>query len=349
MDLTYETDEGIAIALAPGIIDYFTDIRAVGENQLSATQRALLDVNRTGTTDDKIILTGVTKAELSANDFILGAVPVFDGTNDADTYVGTDEAEIFHGLDGNDDIRAGGGDDTLNGGDGGDSLLGGSGDDTIDGGNGNDWMRGEDGDDVMNGGAGRDRLFGEAGNDYLDGGASNDTMTGGDGDDTYVVDNASDVIVENADEGSDTVQTGRSYELRDHLENLVLTGEDHVDGTGNSVANRISGTAGNNVLNGAAGDDALTGSSGIDTFVFETGTGNDTVTDFTPGEDLLDLTSMFSGTFSDLMSLTADTSDGARITIGRTASRLQASKSPICRRTISYLWTIQRRMLTTMA
>jgi Ca2+-binding RTX toxin-like protein len=42
-------------------------------------------------------------------------------------------------------------------------------------------------------------------------------------------------------------------------------------------------------LTGGAGDDVLVGSAGSDVFHFEPGSGHDTVVDFTPGEDLLDL------------------------------------------------------------
>ena len=42
-------------------------------------------------------------------------------------------------------------------------------------------------------------------------------------------------------------------------------------------------------MNGGTGDDTLTGGAGRDVFVFSNGSGSDTITDFTDGEDLLNL------------------------------------------------------------
>ena len=67
---------------------------------------------------------------------------------------------------------------------------------------------------------------------------------------------------------------------------------------------------------GASGDDTLTGGAGADTFVFDPNHGNDVVTDFTDGEDVIDLSefSTISG-FSDL----TVTSDENGVTIDLTA------------------------------
>ncbi|SOD98720.1 hypothetical protein [Caenispirillum bisanense] len=55
-------------------------------------------------------------------------------------------------------------------------------------------------------------------------------------------------------------------------------------GAGNDT---LEGGAGIDLLNGGAGDDTLTGGEGVDVFSFDSGSGNDTVTDFVVGTDVL--------------------------------------------------------------
>ena len=50
--------------------------------------------------------------------------------------------------------------------------------------------------------------------------------------------------------------------------------------------------AGNDRLTGGVGNDVLRGQAGDDVFVFEAGHGADTITDFTSGRDLIDLTAL---------------------------------------------------------
>ncbi len=130
---------------------------------------------------------------------------------------------------------------------------------------GNDSLTGGPGNDIINGGAGNDTLIGGAGNDTLNGGTGADSMVGGTGNDTYYVDNTGDRIIENANEGIDTVRSTITYTLGNNLENLILQGSGNINGTGNTLNNRITGNSGNNRLNGEAGNDTLIGGAGNDT------------------------------------------------------------------------------------
>jgi Ca2+-binding RTX toxin-like protein len=138
---------------------------------------------------------------------------------------------------------------------------------------GNDTLIGTAGDDTLYGLDGNDILEGLAGNDLLDGGNGNDTLRGGTGNDTYVVNTTSDIVTENANEGTDTVQSAVTYTLGSNVENLTLTGTTAINGTGNTLSNVLTGNSANNTLTGDAGDDILDGGLGNDTLVG--GTGND--------------------------------------------------------------------------
>jgi Ca2+-binding RTX toxin-like protein len=157
-------------------------------------------------------------------------------------------------------------------------------------GGGNDTIIGSANADSLVGDAGNDNLNGGAGNDTLNGGTGNDTLNGGNGNDTLVVDNIGDVVVENANEGTDTIESSISYALTTNVENLVLTGTSNINGTGSNLNNTITGNNSDNNLDGGAGNDTLNGGAGNDTYTFNvdtaqgsdviaevTGAGNDTI------------------------------------------------------------------------
>ena len=145
-------------------------------------------------------------------------------------------------------------------------------------------------------------ITGNSGNNVLDGGLGVDTLAGGLGNDTYIVDSTTDVITENAGEGTDFVNSSVTYALGANLENLTLTGSAQINGTGNSLNNVVTGNSGNNVLDGGTGVDTLIGGAGNDTYLVDTttdvitelaGQGTDTVQSsvtYTLGANLENLT-----------------------------------------------------------
>ncbi|WP_376094530.1 beta strand repeat-containing protein [Roseomonas sp. CCTCC AB2023176] len=157
-------------------------------------------------------------------------------------------------------------------------------------------------------------LTGGAGDDVLVGNEAANVLAGGAGNDNYSVNGSVDTIVEEAGGGIDAVYSTADLTLPENVEVLVLLGA-AVYGTGNAGDNVVLGNAADNILSGGAGydvleggagadiliggngPDALTGGAGADLFRFEgladafagaVNTG-DTLLDFTPGEDRIQL------------------------------------------------------------
>jgi hypothetical protein len=107
---------------------------------------------------------------------------------------------------------------------------------------------------VQNGGNGHDTLTGNDGNDILLGGTGEDTLIGNAGDDTLMGGNGTDLLL--GDAGDDLLYGGN----------------------------------GTDTLRGGLGNDTLTGGNGGDVFVFASGEGTDTITDFKLSNDKIGLT-----------------------------------------------------------
>jgi Ca2+-binding RTX toxin-like protein len=244
--------------------------------------------------------------------------------------------ETFYGYDGNDYIDGGLGADRMIGGNGHDTyVVDNAGDVVVEEANGGfDTVRvsfsytiplnvekleltgttaingyGNDADNRLYGNDSSNILASYGGNDILNGGAGTDTMLGGTGNDTYYVDNAGDVVVEYANEGTDWIASTISFTLAPNVEggNLVAAGDFNI--TGNELDNDLRGNGWANVLSGLDGNDMLDGGNGNDTLFG--GNGNDTL-DGDWSDDILvggrGLDTLIGGTGGDLF-VWADTNE----------------------------------------
>ncbi|HTU12210.1 MAG TPA: calcium-binding protein [Allosphingosinicella sp.] len=159
-----------------------------------------------------------------------------------------------------------------------DTIMGNAGANVLNGRDGNDILDGKEGADTLYGGANNDVLYGRDGNDLLSGGAGANHLDGGLGNDQYLIDSASDVIAELADQGADRVYASVSYTLAagvavEALSTIDNAGTAAINLTGNALANTLFGNAGANVLNGGGGADMLDGKGGADTYAFTSALG----------------------------------------------------------------------------
>lgn len=227
---------------------------------------------------------------------LTGSATQGTGNDEDNVITGNNLGNHLFGGAGDDLILAGNGNDILDGSTGADTMMGNKGDDVYGVENSGDVVieRPNEGTDTVVAsldyalpdnvenltligtanlkGAGNDKdnaLIGNDGNNVLDGGKGADTLIGGKGDDTYLVDHSGDVVVEKPGEGTDTVYASISYILKDHVENLILTGSDNLVGTGNDGDNVLVGNDGNNLLDGGKGADTMIGGQGGDTYLVD--------------------------------------------------------------------------------
>lgn len=110
-----------------------------------------------------------------------------------------------------------------------------------------------------------DSLVGSSGDDILDGRAKPDTMIGGAGNDIYIFEDSGGTVVENFNQGTDTVITYlNNTQLGTYFENLYIGGTVGLQGVGNNSANLIVGNIGNDSLYAWGGNDTVEGGSGND-------------------------------------------------------------------------------------
>jgi Ca2+-binding RTX toxin-like protein len=146
-------------------------------------------------------------------------------------------------------------------------------------------ITGNDQANVLKGEAGDDSLFGGLGADTLSGGSGSDRMRGGLGDDAYEITEFGDDVVENANEGQDSIATILdNYILPAYVEVLGAYGSAK-SAYGNDLNNTLYGNEFSNVFYGLSGDDALLGAAGND--FLDGGLGNDVLLSGEAGDDAI--------------------------------------------------------------
>ena len=242
------------------------------------------------------------------------------GSQHNDTLAGDRRDNLLYGLGGDDRLFGGpgGGNDTLSGGRGNDQLFGGTGNDRLEGGEGADRLSGGPGIDTAsfshseegvtvrlhNGQAAEGDAAGDTFQNSVDvaytdanGLAQTDTLPdienlagsvhadtlAGDRRDNRVDGNSGDDVIYGGPGGGDDLLLGNRGNDR------IYGGKGDDRLYGNRGEDLLVGGPGDDRLNGGANNDRLTGGEGNDIFVFDPGEYDDTITDFTIGEDKVDL------------------------------------------------------------
>ncbi len=214
----------------------------------------------------------------------------------------------LYGEGGNDLINGAAMNDRLYGGEGNDTIYGNAGNDYIEGNAGNDTIFSGNGNDTVMGGM-RDRINLGAGNDVVvvDGG-TNSTIIGDSGNDLMRFTGATSGIIY-GNLGADNIFIGRGMSMMQSALTVkggadddvivsdtiggVILGEDGHDVIEASLANAVNGGNGNDrIVIGSPEQRELglfTGGAGNDLFQFYVKQQEATITDFTRGQDKIDL------------------------------------------------------------
>ena len=231
----------------------------------------------------------------NGNDIINGdnGNDIINGNSGADEIFGGDNEDIIKGGNGADIIYGGNGVDSIEGNLGDDQLYGGDDEDNINGGYGADIISGDNGNDVLTGNAGKDDISGGDGNDIINGGSGNDIINGGNGGDFITGDSGDDQITGNG--GNDILYGGLKSDLifGGFGQDSLFGGDGQDELLGGWGGDALDGGKGADILIGGDGADSLSGGDGADIFIFVAGDGHDTINDFNPENDLLQLSGSF--------------------------------------------------------
>ena len=152
-------------------------------------------------------------------------------------------------------------------------------------------------------------------------------MTSGD-DALFLRDSVSEGSANVRISGIEVIEAGDGNDIVDLTSDIESYGNVTIDGgAGNDTLwsnagdDLLLGGAGNDHLYGSAGDDTLTGGTGWDTFEIGKTDGHDIITDFTPGEDIIDLSEWNYNNFNQIQNdMHVDVDGNVVIELGNDAS-----------------------------
>ena len=278
VDVVFSGDESGTVAGPDSGIDTFAEIE-----QLDLTDQDDV-VDATADTS------GVTINANLGDDTVAGGSgdDVLDGgPGGTDTYDASDATnpvtiDLSNQTATGDDI----GDDVITNFEG---AIGGEGDDSLTGTGSSNTFEGGGGDDTIDADGGDDTVDAGTGDDVVQGGAGDDSLDGGEGIDTADYSNAPGPVT--VDLNNNTATGADGNDILENFENI--DGSDSGDDlTGNDGDNTIDGGDGDDTISGGGGpndgDDLLFGGPGNDTFDINPDLGDDTIPDFTLGEDVFD-------------------------------------------------------------
>ncbi len=180
------------------------------------------------------------------------------------------------------------------------NVFGGAGNDTILGGQGAEMLFGGDGNDLIRASVGDDLLSGDAGDDELHAGVGRQTLMGGTGDDTIWGGTGAQLLI--GDAGQDVIHGGSGAQT-------LMGGAGSDTLWGGSGLQDLQGGNGNDVLHAGTGNETLSGGAGGDVFALSASSGNDVITDFQIGRDIVTMPHDFGGlTLNDARDLLPDVS-----------------------------------------
>lgn len=121
-------------------------------------------------------------------------------------------------------------------------------------------------------------LFGNTGNDIINGAGGNDTIAAGQDSDIVLGGLGDDILFGNI--GNDSIDAGEGNDL-------LFGGQDTDTLVGNVGDDTLSGDLSGDILRGGEGNDVLIGGDGGDVFVFGPGDGENVISDFEDGVDVI--------------------------------------------------------------